>query len=302
MTAKRWEYKRFRFSTIRLLGGALQTERQRIGATTSAHENVRIGDIYYNLNESAHTAEVTKGPNKYSGDIVIPSSVNYNGETYVVTSISYRAFHTSNVESIKIPDTVTSLGGAKTFYGCSYLTSVTIGNGVASIGEMAFSSCGKLTSVSIGSGVTTIGKDAFEYCYGLKKIIVKDIAAWCNIQFGDSESNPLNYGGHLYSDDDTEITNLVIPQGVTSISNYAFYNCGGLVSITIPSSLTSIGEYVFSYSSNLNAVYITDLIAWCRINFGSNPLSVAGHLFLNGAEVKDLVIPYGLTSINNAYS
>ena len=116
MTAKRWEYKRFRFSTIRLLGGALQTERQRIGATTSAHENVRIGDIYYNLNESAHTAEVTNNPYKYSGDIIIPSSVNYREITHDVTSI-----------------------GDDTFNGCSGLTSVKIPNSVTCIEDYAFS-------------------------------------------------------------------------------------------------------------------------------------------------------------------
>ena len=70
--------------------------------------------------------------------------------------------------------------------------------------------------------MTSIGRYAFEYCSGLKKVIVKDIAAWCEIKFDGSYSNPLTYAKHLYSDEDTEITNLVIPNSVTSIGSQAF--------------------------------------------------------------------------------
>ena len=74
-------------------------------------------------------------------------------------------------------------------------------------------------------------------------IIIKDIAAWCGIKFDGSYSNPLYYAKHIYSDEDTEITNLVIPNSVTSIGWSAFFGCRGLTSITIPNSVTTIGEY-----------------------------------------------------------
>lgn len=122
--------------------------------------------------------------------------------------------------------------------------------------------------------MTSIGNDAFSGCSGLEKVIVKDFAAWCSISFGD---NPLYYAHHLYADENTEITDLLIPKGVTSIGNdafcecsslssvtipegvttignYAFYNCSGLCSVTIPSSITSIGSSAFENCENLATI------------------------------------------------
>ncbi len=87
---------------------------------------------------------------------------------------------------------------------------------------------------------------------------------------------------------------------ITSVGEYAFYNCSGLTSIEIPDSVTSIGGNAFYECSGLTGVYITDLAAWCRIDFGSffaNPLYYAHHLFLDGNEVKDLTIPSEITEI-----
>jgi hypothetical protein len=97
--------------------------------------------------------------------------------------------------------------------------------------------------------------DAFYCCSSLKKVIVPDIAAWCSIAFemGSygyiSAANPLYYAKHLYSDETTEITNLIIPNSVASIGRGAFYGCSGLTSVTIPNSVTSIGDDAFSYCS-----------------------------------------------------
>ena len=104
--------------------------------------------------------------------------------------------------------------------------------------------------------MTSIDKGAFSECKNLTKVFVEDIAAWCGIDFGNYGANPLYCAHHLYSDDNTEITDVVIPNGVTSIGKFTFYGCYGLTSITIPNSVTSIGEKVFYDCTGLTSVTI----------------------------------------------
>ena len=230
----------------------------------------------------------------YSGVVNIPESVTYNGKTYPVTGIGGSAFYgCSRLTSVTIPNSVTYIGddafyycdkltsvtignsvtsiGVEAFKNCSALTSVIIPNSVTSIGQSAFSGCTGLTSVTIPNSVTRIGERAFYKCSGLTKVIVNDIAAWCNISFSGSLSNPLTYAKHLYSNENTEITNLVIPDEVTRIKDYAFYYCSGLTSVTIPNSVTSIGESAFYYCSGLTDIY-------CHIE---KPLTIHSDVFYN---------------------
>ncbi|WP_197018786.1 leucine-rich repeat protein, partial [Prevotella sp. P6B4] len=189
------------------------------------------------------------------------------------------------------------------FAYCDGLTSVTIPNSVKSIGSYAFDSCDNLTSVTISNGVMSIGEGAFAECYNLNKVIINDIGAWCNVVFSGSGSNPLEKAHHLYSDENTEITDLVIPNGVTTIGNEVFAYCDGLTSVTIPNSVTSIGDYAFYDCCDLNKVIINDVAAWCNIAFSesySNPLYYAHHLYSDeNTEITDLVIPNGVTTIRN---
>ena len=125
--------------------------------------------IYYNYNSNGSSVSVTyRGTsyssysNEYTGYVVIPETVTYNGKTYSVTSIESCAFYGCNaLTSVTIPNSVTSIG-SYAFQGCSGLTSVTIPNSVTSIGYSAFYGCSGLTSVTIPNSVTSIGQSAFE--------------------------------------------------------------------------------------------------------------------------------------------
>ena len=133
----------------------------------------QVDGIYYNLDTSGKTAEVTDNSSSgiyYVGRVNIPSSVSYDGTSYSVTSIGGSAFsYCYGLTSITIPNSVTSIG-EKAFYDCGSLTSITIPNSVTSIVGYAFYSCYGLTSITIPNSVKNIGKNAFHFCYGLTSV------------------------------------------------------------------------------------------------------------------------------------
>ncbi|MCD8086107.1 MAG: leucine-rich repeat domain-containing protein, partial [Clostridiales bacterium] len=126
---------------------------------------------------------------------------------------------------------------------CSYITSVTIPDGVTSIGAEAFAYCESLTSVTIPSSVTSIGKYAFEYCTGLTSVTIpSSVTSIGNGAFRSCES----------------LTSVAVPDSVTSIGSGAFSDCTDLETVTIGSGVTSIGSYVFSNCQSLTAITVDE--------------------------------------------
>ena len=216
------------------------------------------GFSYYTKGEG--TVAVTSG-GSYSGAIVIPSTVTYNGTTFSVTSI-----------------------GSAAFYDCTGLTSITIPNSVTSIGEQAFRICTGLTSITIPNSVTSIGEQAFSGCK-FSNIYFDDIATICN---GVWSALPRASAVNLYLNGEL-ITELVIPDGITTIGNYAFQNCTGLTSVTIPNSVTSIGNFAFRDCTGLTEVTI-----------GENVATIGGETFWGCTGLTSITIPNSVTSIGYA--
>ena len=160
--------------------------------------------------------------------------------------------------SVTIPNSVTSIEDW-TFYDCDSLTSITIPNSVTSIGEHAFGYCSSLTSVTIPDSVTSIRVAAFYYCSSFTSVHITDLAAWCNIDFEDNSANPLSSAHNLYLNGEL-VKDLVIPNSVTSIGDYAFENCTSLTSLTIPDSVTSIGDRAFYSCRSLTSVTIPNSV------------------------------------------
>ncbi len=236
---------------------------------------VEINGIYYELNSQTKTAEVRSNYNSsdfnYRGEVVIPSTVLYEGETYNVTSIGDNAFGDSSIlTSVTIPNSVTSIGN-KAFYGCISLASITIPNSVTSIGDQAFYMCFDLTSLTIPNSVTSIGDRAF---YG------------CDMLTSVSISNSLKSIGERVFYNCKRLTSVTIPNSVTSIGNEAFSRCSSLISIDIPNSVTTINESVFRECTSLTSIVLPPSI-----------VTIEGGAFDRCSNLSSIIIPEGVKSI-----
>ncbi len=187
--------------------------------------------------------------------------------------------------------------GSSAFARCSKVINVTIPNGVTSIGEYAFYNCRSLTSISIPNSVTSIGKGAFSYCTSLRNLFIEDGETPLALGYNDS-SEGLFYDCPL----DTVYLGRNLVYDTSRERGYSpFYKCG-IVSVTIGDGVSEMEENAFLECSKLSKVHISDIIAWCKIKFKertSNPLYYAHHLYLNGQEVQDLLIPNEIINIEN---
>lgn len=145
-------------------------------------QSVKIGNLYYSLN-SDKTATVVSGTNNYEGEFEIPESITYNDISYSVTSIERKAFYgCSNVTSITLPPTITSLGDW--CFSGTRITSIIIPEQLTYISQGAFSNCRKLEIVTM-TKVKYINHMSFYGCSNLKSLnlpSIESIASYGNLQ------------------------------------------------------------------------------------------------------------------------
>ncbi len=243
---------------------------------------VEIDGIYYTLVPDSKVAEVTSDPNKYTGDITIPTTIEYDGEVYDVTAIGNNAFYDcKNISSVTIGNSVESIGHYA-FAGCGRLASLTIPNSVGTIGNSAFSLCNGLRSLNIGNSVTSIGRSTFNGCSSLSSVIIP---------------NGVTSIGDYAFQQCIGMASVTIPNSVTSIGNAAFLGCG-LTSVTIPNSVKSIGDAAFQNCQRVTSIIVEDGNPVYDSRNNSNAIiETASNRLIAGC--NNTTIPNGVTSIGN---
>ena len=261
-----------------------------LATSTLLAQTFQVGDLYYFITSNS-TVGVTYQEPSYSStglnyigltSVTIPSSVEYNGTTYSVTTISSYAFYCCpSLISITIPSSVNTIERSA-FEDCSLLTSLTIDNGITSIGNYAFYGCSSLTSINIPNSVTSIGYDAFGACTFAKDNFVNNSLLdavqnnYWGAEIADVELDGLLIRGNAVIACRRAVTSVTIPNSVTSIVGGTFSNCNSLSSITIPNSVTSIGSNAFHGCT------------FAKDNFINNSLLDAVQDNYWGAEIADV--------------
>ncbi len=296
-------------------------------------EEVEIDGLWYNLVSKAKVAEVIQYKNNqepYTGDIVIPEVVTYEGVEYSVTSIGESAFSFCyNMTSLTIGRSIKTIKG-DAFMLCDFksvhisdLTSwcnivfsgyysnplvqahhlyiqeeeikeLVIPSNVTNINDYAFCECSGLTSISIPNSVTNIGNSAFAYCTNLSSVTIP---------------NSVTTIGNSSFRDCTSLTSFNIPNTVTSIGSSAFYGCSGLTSISIPNSVTTIAKETFALCTSLTSITIPNSVksigesafggcsGLTSIIIPNSIIGIGNYVFRNCSGLTSVTIPNSVTSI-----
>ena len=171
----------------------------------------------------------------------------------------------TDLEEIELPDSVTSIG-CDTFGNCSSLKTIRLPEGLAHIASGVFKGCSVLESITLHSNLKSISNGAFSNCTSLDSIYYTGtVSDWCSISFTNSSASPFNYVDKFYIND-MLVTDAVIPDGLTKINDYTFYNYKSLQSITIPDTVTHIGASAFEGTSNLLDIKVSNKLEYIGKN------------------------------------
>ncbi len=196
----------------------------------------------------------------------------------------------------------------KAFSKRKSIKSVVIPDSVKNIGREAFLDCFDIKTLYVGKGVERIDSDAFESCLEIEKVNITDLGAWCNIRFENWLSTPVNYSKKLYINDELA-ENVVIPDSVTKIGEFAFTECKSIKKIQIPDTVKIIGDYAFSDCTNLKSLVIPDSVtrlgesafSYClklvKATIGKGVTSISAHCFRGCSSLTSIKISDSVKTI-----
>ena len=255
------------------------------------------------------------GDNAFSGCLGL-TTVNFNatncsamgGDYCAMSNPEYMVFwNCPSLSTVNIGDNVLKIP-QNAFLNCESLISVNMGNSVSRIGGNAFSGCRGLTTITIPSSLEFIENNAFSLCLHLTAVYYTgSVEEWCRIVFGSNyqfSTNPLYYAHNLYINDSL-LTSLVIPETITEIKPYAFYNASCLTSVSLGNSVETIGDHAFYGCTGLTEPIYTDRqFVYMPYGYASEYTipdgiqQIVGGAFENCNSLASVTIPNSVTSIN----
>ena len=254
--------------------------------------------LYYIITSDT-TVEVTYDQvhfNTYVGDIIVPSTVTYEGFTYTVTAIGEAAFQgcEGELHSIIVPNTVKTIGVCA-FASSRKLSLIILPNSIESIGTAAFSRCYGLTSLRLPEGITELSERLFFDCTGLTTIeIPSSVTRIEKSAFGMSYITHINipesvtYIGESAFESCTRLTSIDIPNSVTEIGPSAFYFCEALRSVRLPETLEVIPESLFERCVSLSSIDIPPTVT-----------EIGKSAFCYTTAITEVVVPDAVHYIGN---
>lgn len=239
------EEEKYQIEELTLTGELNGTDLRLIRNMGGIDTDDRVGSTYVeyiNTDGKLKTLDISGATIVSGGSGYMKYYAGTDDTDYLYTKdncIPFQLFHKTKLESIKIPNSVTSIG-SEAFKDLTGLTSITIPNNVTSIGFSVFQGCSGLTSVTLPNSITSISSSLFHGCTQLSSITIPNSVT--SIESGAFAAC-------------SGLTSITIPNSVTNIGYDAFSSCTGLTSITIPNSVTTIGESAF-WACSLTSVTI----------------------------------------------
>lgn len=200
--------------------------------------NFTVDNIAYST-LSNNTVEVVSGGD-YTGNLVIPAVVKYEGTVYSVVAIKKQCFFRCALTGVSLPNSIVSIGSSA-FYQCAGLQDVVLPLGLLTIGSSAFYQCTSLKNINIPSTVTVIEGSAFRECSSLESVNLSS----------SIKSIPMECFAGCAS-----LKDIVIPPSVAVIYDNAFVNCSSMTMLDLPVSVTTIGTAAFSGCTGLSVIYL----------------------------------------------
>ena len=261
-----------------------------------AQEIATIDGIKYHIENGEATIAVQD--ENLSGDIVIPESISYNGNNYVVIRATNGAFQNTDITSIILPNSITALGNI-CFRFCHNLTSVKLPDNITSLEDETFMTCSKLSVIELPKKLISLGQYCFMNCNITKLTLpnsITTIGQGCfyscsNLETVTLPQNITNLPASCFKDC-KKLSGIILHEGIISLKDCVFENCLGLTSIKLPKSINILAGGCFKGCSNLSEV----TCLWNNLD----DIDVANSTFNNIFSEAKLYIPKGTTEIYKA--